>query len=776
MQEKESIHTFCPHCGKKYKIPGLFIGKEIPCKYCHSSFTIKNYNFKKKYPLIMTIALKYKLINEQKIIDLLKKYEPLHDQEKTLTLEKYLEDHSIFSDECLNLLITAKEHIEAKKRGKLFGTIAIKMKLVTKQDIYDALIIQAKETQKKNKKRYLGEILVEQGKITEKQCGMILSAIEYNTDKKAAQDKEALQKKLAETKADETPEAPGETENITSAKKEAESLQEENPQKAETTNIYAGIPESPTSHRDVTGSKSGFDYTITHDSKTAFLKYSKPDQEAEPPVIEDILELLPKIGVVHGIIEQELIEDYLKNHLDSETPVKIASAREPVQGKDTDIIYHFETSHLKSGSLHSQGKIDFRDRGKIPVVDPGFLLAEQIPGFPASDGKDVYGHIIHADPVDNINLKLGVGAELSEDNLKAYATIKGQPKISFGGKLSVMSELKIDGNVDYKTGHIDFEGDVLISGIIRNGFKVHGDNIKAANVVSAEIVSTGNITISEGIIDSVIKAQGDVKTKFIRNSTVSAYGDVTVDREIIDTTIDNSGTCNVPSGKVISSTISSKKGIQVKDIGTQVSSPCKFSIGVETHRDNEIQSITETIEILKTQQTELLEKKELMIKEGDDLSLKINQLAHVQDRSQIEIRPLQKKLDELKQAHGPGDEITQIEKEINLLEEKSREADEQIGISFDRQDEIEKETSETDTSLESLERDIEDLEHEVDGILKWSEKESGKSILTVTGIMFEGTVIHGVHSIMTIKEKKRGVKIKELQGSEPPHDWKLHVI
>jgi len=722
----------------------------------------------------MTIALKYELITENKIIAILNEYDSHQDQGKTFTLDKYLISKNIFSDECMKLLTSATDNIKLKKRGKMFGNIAIKMNFVTKQDIYDALILQASESQKNNSKRFLGQILIEQNKITEKQCDLVLSAIKHNIDQKAAKKEEIHKPDTTEPDTEPT------------AAPDITLPDEPKPSKPfDPKSLYGSVPDSPTSHRDTTGIKLGLNYTITHDGMGAFLTYNSPvgkdtDKKDEPeykiPDLEEILDMLVNIGAVNGIADNTLIQDYLDNHLKSGETFRIASGQAPVPGKSAEIIHHFVSSHLKSGSMSSQGNIDFRDRGKIPVVEEGSLLTERIPGYPCEHGKDVYGNIIYADPVTDEKLKCGTGVTLSEDGLRVTASEKGQPKLSLTGKISVLTELKIPGNVDYKTGHIDFEGNITVKGVIRNGFRVNGDHVKAENIVGAQVTATGDITISGGIIDSTIRATGNVFAKFIHKSSISAYGDVTIEKEIIDTSIENSGQCIIERGKIISSDISSKKGIRAKDIGTEISTPCKFIIGAETHRDNEIVTLQNKIDVYKEKLTELTEAKDKLKNEDDEISLKINKLAHVQDRSQLEIKSMQEKLAEAEKKQAPEEVINIINEQILNLSETSKEADDSINNSFERQDQVADETVSTDNEISGIDDQIQETELEVNAITDWAEKEEPNPVLEAAGLIYDGAVIHGNHSVLILKEKSRGVKIKELRSSEPPYEWKIHVF
>src|SRR5208337_5226117 len=80
--------------------------------------------------------------------------------------------------------------------------------------------------------------------------------------------------------------------------------------------------------------------------------------------------------------------------------------------------------------------------------------------------------------------------------------------------------LDILGDVDLRVGNIDFPGDVVIRGEIRDGFAVKaGKSILCTGVIgAARIECGGNLVSQRGIVGrekAVIKAGGAVEAKFL---------------------------------------------------------------------------------------------------------------------------------------------------------------------------------------------------------------------------------------------------------------------
>jgi uncharacterized protein (DUF342 family) len=76
------------------------------------------------------------------------------------------------------------------------------------------------------------------------------------------------------------------------------------------------------------------------------------------------------------------------------------------------------------------------------------------------------------------------------------------------GSLCVFPVHNVNGDVDIKTGNIEFDGDIVITGDIREGLKIiSGNNLTVyGSAAEAVINSGGNIRIDKNVISCNIKA------------------------------------------------------------------------------------------------------------------------------------------------------------------------------------------------------------------------------------------------------------------------------
>ena len=180
--------------------------------------------------------------------------------------------------------------------------------------------------------------------------------------------------------------------------------------------------------------------------------------------------------------------------------------------------------------------MDFRERDAVPQVSAGELLARRRLPTPGKPGMDVRGREVPPPKTSRGTLFAGANVttqEETEDGGKVqffYATGGGWPRV-VKDTLAVMQRFRLDGNVDYRVGNIQMEGDVEIDGTVRPGFKVEatGDVLISGTVErSARITAGGNLVVRQGIIGAEVKAAAGLYALFIHDSEASVGGDLLV--------------------------------------------------------------------------------------------------------------------------------------------------------------------------------------------------------------------------------------------------------
>lgn len=711
-------------------------------------------------PLIGLLAVKNHLVTKKELQAALKHCAGAPDL--SIALKKYMIEHELISPENAERLNRAIKTVALRKKELKFGVIAIRKGFINQSVLKLVLEEQQNDIKAKKKVRLIGDMLVEAGMLTLKQKEYVLSLQNRisqegvnQKDKNRDEDQKPKKNKTAETDPPLNNGAKETQDNGTKKQPAAEAIEKEGQKQTED----SSKDESPglLEPEVIVG---GIKLQIAEDYMAAFM--SKTDYFDENVAVNDIKEALFDKGIVLGVVADEMIQGFVKSSGFKTKAFRVAKGVVPIDGKDARVEFFFNTDYLKAGGMTQDGTIDFKERGEIPHVEEGTVLAEKIPMVEARSGHNIYGDEIPTMPGRDLPLKYGKGTKLSEDGFKVLAAVKGFPKYGLSGHIFVYDVYTTPGDVDYETGHVQYDGNVDVKGRVKSGFKVIGNDVSVIELDGGVVDAQGNVTVSGGINEGTIYARGNVYAKFIHNSTVSCMGDVVVQKEIVDSTIENSGRCVVESGKLISSVVTSKMGIQAKNIGTEMAGPSKVQVGYDIFTEKELATNQEKIDKVRKQIGFVREKQEALKKENLELQKQITELAHVQDRSQLEEKQVVSKISEVQQNGGSQDEIDALNSQIGELRENAKKAEENLDLCFDKSEDIEDLLEKEDTELTLLNKRMVDFKDERSNLIQWSKENPGKAVVIVEGALMPETLIKGLHSETRISEKTRHVRVSEV--------------
>lgn len=222
--------------------------------------------------------------------------------------------------------------------------------------------------------------------------------------------------------------------------------------------------------------------------------------------VEEIKEQLNLSGVKFGILEDVLKDLTELKDVDN---LLIAKGEESVEGIDDLMDLRFDLEDDKKLVEDKKGRIDYKSIGHVKTVKKGDILAVRIEGRDGKDGLDVKGGIKKHKPAKKIITEAGEGCELKDENT-VIASREGKPSIK-GNIVSVHEVHKVDNDVDIKTGNIDFVGDVIVYGNVKEGMEVKAghDLIVNKNVEHAKLYSKENMTVFGNVINSNLSAGGE---------------------------------------------------------------------------------------------------------------------------------------------------------------------------------------------------------------------------------------------------------------------------
>ncbi|MCD4674777.1 MAG: FapA family protein, partial [Desulfobacula sp.] len=447
----------------------------------------------------------------------------------------------------------------------------------------------------------------------------------------------------------------------------------------------------------------------------------------------------------------------------------VARGIAPSVGKPAEIIYHFNIESDSAGIINEDGSIDFKARGDSPFVKKGQLLAEKKPMEQPKSGIDIFGETLLVGDVDDVPLEGGEGVELSEDELKLTATLTGQPSIDIKGVISGLESFTVKGDVDFKTGNINFNGNVIVKGTIKEGFLVECEELTANEINGGIIKIRGDLKVSNGIVNANIQTQGSVQAKFLNKSKLYGYGDIMITREIMESYIAVSGGLNNEAGRITACTIAARKGMSVKQIGTEKSDYSTLKAGADDHirwiaekYDTKMEKRQKELDLTIAQKMELDES-------YNALHVDIANQTFAQEKITKKIDFLENKIGEVKEK----EEKTKIIKELKELEATVQQADERIKTIFEEQDIVQQQSYECEKKIEELNQEIKNINKEKEKLTSRLEKEDPIPELKVNKKLYTGTRITGTQASMILKQDLGASKFTEIDSENPDNPKQL---
>ena len=657
----------------------------------------------------------------------------------------------------LTLTTIAKTKL-ARQQDLIFGQLAIKKEFITPHILKLALDEQAALF--KSEKRYtlLGDILVDAGMLTLQQRDTLLAAQgRLNTDPQ--------QENRNET------EALINTKRISHGAEEAQS-------EITSPSAPSDIGDMPPPKKRFASSEvlpSGIKLIIQEDGNAAFLM--KTDAFTPTLSIGELKELLASRNILYGIVDNTEIQHFIDTNTYHEKAFKIAQGNAPTVSQGTSVTYLFPRHKLTAGTIREDGTIDFRERGGIPQVKQGDVLAVKKNIVQGKAGKNIFNDLIR--PPEDIRLKAGKGAYLSEDRLQVIAAVSGHPKISRDGVIFVYQSYVIQGDVDFETGNIDYQGDVIIKGCVQNGFKVKANNIKAESTDGAILMAEGDVTITQGITESTISARGSLSARFIQTSKISCLGDFKTDKEVVDAHLECSGRA-VINGVVIHSTISAKMGVYANQIGMEKAAPSIIRVGIDTFAKKEADSIENEIEQLKKDEKTLIADIADIQEAISTMENKISRISETKnDHDEERLMLFSILSEETGRKRANQKKIDQIRHEMNRLIKSVDEINLTLAQCRETIRENEESLSEKEVQLHRGKERLRHLMDERQTLFHWMEENPGFAMVKVEKKLMARTQIIGCHTEKTISSSVSKVVVREDQESRSRENnsgvWKMYI-
>lgn len=350
---------------------------------------------------------------------------------------------------------------------------------------------------------------------------------------------------------------------------------------------------------------------FSEDEMTATADFYPATGGMKPIELDAIVELLSVKKITLGVDWDVIKEAVFKCNTEriQATDIIIARGTKPVDEIPEHLLIEENLLEESYRPEFESLRVDYKEISPFVLVKEGEVLARLIPRKQGTQGFTVRGKAVAYKKVKIPQIKAGENTRIEKERVVAGCDGRFERSES---SFRVNEVLEIDSDIDYRTGHIDFPGDVIIKGEIKDGFKVHsGGSLFCAKTMDAsEVICKKDMVVHRGIIGrkkGTVKVGGNTEAKFIENCYVEVKGSLFVEVGILNSAIHTLSRLELgKKGIIIGGRIYAQDGVTATQIGSAMGPRTEIYCGIDYSIERKLEWIRDNnIELaLKLKQVE----------------------------------------------------------------------------------------------------------------------------------------------------------------------------
>lgn len=347
-----------------------------------------------------------------------------------------------------------------------------------------------------------------------------------------------------------------------------------------------------------------FELSIAEDAMSvtaSFLPAIGSGRVLEREVVETILETH---GVFEGI-DWELVNEQIfevNTQRRAREDVVIAHGTLPTATRPAYYRLVEPAPEAPEPFTDSFGRVDFKQASRLQIVRAGQVVAHHIPERAGVPGTTVRGDELPPTTEKVPAIVPGANTRENEDGT-VVAEIGGQV-VTRSNAFHIEDRLEISGEVGYATGSIEFPGDVVLKGEVKEGFHIWaGGTITAtATIDVSQIYCRGDFSSAGGLIGrgkALLRSGGSVQVRFIGNSYVESKKAVFVKQYAYMSHIgclDRFATAD--KGRIIGGVVTAVNGVRCSSLGNSAAVTTVVRVGIDFIAERKLRIATEKLQSL----------------------------------------------------------------------------------------------------------------------------------------------------------------------------------
>ena len=368
----------------------------------------------------------------------------------------------------------------------------------------------------------------------------------------------------------------------------------------------------------------------------------------------------PVVNAVNGLIENYEESPHEQRRI-------VARATRPQEGKDGRLEWLVKSAHQQA-SDESEDEDDGQrqpsseshyERCAYIMVKTGDEVAKITDPTAGMAGRDVRGETIAAKPGKAIDLK-------HDESIARVANgilVAQQEGVLWrsADKVTINNVIIVDEYVDFSTGNIDFNGDVIVRNGVRDCFVIKADgNVEVTGLIEAATIECrGNLITLGGFAGREVGTAmvgGDLIGRYLDNINGKVEGNLCVEKEVINCNFQIEGDIRSPRGAIIGGRFVVSGAVEVGTLGSLAEVVTEVVIGIVPNLEPYLVELQSLVDKANAERKKMAAEQQTLNRYADRLSasdqkrqtqitFQMQALQEAQDKTQAVYNALAREID-----------------------------------------------------------------------------------------------------------------------------------
>jgi uncharacterized protein (DUF342 family) len=326
--------------------------------------------------------------------------------------------------------------------------------------------------------------------------------------------------------------------------------------------------------------------TVSKDQMLVHGTFFPPAGDGKPLELEAVQRRIEALAVTFGV-DWEAIKGCILTCNEERSRVSdavIARGMKPANEIPPCLVINENLMPKEKAGDSASSRVDFRELSLFTLVKTGDVLASLTTKQEGAMGTTVRGTAVAFQkeavsyPKPGRNTQWQTGSVTAACDGRFQSTIAG---------FWVDEVLDIRGDIDYHVGNVDFPGDVVIQGEIRDGFVVKaGRSLLCLGAIDAcQIDCGGDLVTRQGIIGkekAIVRVGGTTQAKFIEGCSLDSAGSIYVRTSVMNSSVQTRDRLEMGDrGIIIGGKICAQNGVSAAQIGTERGPKTEIHCGID---------------------------------------------------------------------------------------------------------------------------------------------------------------------------------------------------